>query len=356
MRKKKIAKILAVCVAGIAVVVVIINLQYGCGEPSPLSKPVLLTLDCPDRTGTSLTGQGEVTDDHGAAITRRGFHYGQTPLSGVEFDGENHINAGTLGDYGSTHMEEGTIELWMKAQRALGLTYRGVITTSADDWSNLLGIWTMRPGQALGWVPYFGVFDADIRGIEGYADGVVIDDDAWHHIAVTWNCQTDTIEIYFDGVSRQVTYLRQETPSNFTNFAEDFLIGTDIWEENLVGIVSDVRIWTTIRTEQQINENMHRVLAGDEAGLFAYWRLDDWRGDTAYDSTANDNHGTLVGDPGWFVDGDTVAETGEFESGAFSLEMTGLQLATWYWARAFAENGAGTGYGNVVSCKTLDGP
>ena len=356
MRKKKMAKILAVCVAGIAVVVVIINLQHGCGEPSPLSKPVLITLDCADTTATTLIGQGEVTDDDGAAVTLRGFYYGRTPLSGVSVEGGSHINAGTLGNYGSTHMEEGTIELWVKIHRTLGDTHHAVIATSEEDWSNMLGIWTQSMSPVVEWVPYFGLYDADTRGLEGYTDEVAIDDGKWHHVAVTWHCPTDTIKIYVDGLGRQVTYITQETPSSFANFAQPVLIGTDVWGEDLTGTVSDVRIWTTIRTEQQINENMHRVLAGDEAGLFAYWRLDDWRGDTAYDSTANDNHGTLVGDPGWFVDGDTVAETGEFESGAFSLEMTGLQLATWYWTRAFAENEAGTGYGNVVSCKTLDGP
>lgn len=353
MSKKKLAAIIVICIVAIIIIAVTTIYPLVCPR-EPTSEPHLVTGSCTDHATTSLKAQGEVTDDGGAEVTRRGFYYGQNPLSGLEFDGGNYISAGSLGDYGSTHMEEGTIELWMKAQRAFGLTYRGVITTSEDDWSNLLGIWTMRPGVAPGWVPYFGIFDSDIQGLEGYADGVVIDDGEWHHIAVTWNCEIDTIEIHVDGISREVTYLRQETPSNFTNFAEDFLMGSDIWGDGgVVGVLTDVRIWTTIRTEQEINDNKGRILTGDEPRLFAYWRLDEWQGDTAYDSTANNHHGSLVDNPQWFAGGHIADETGKFGTGTYSLDIAGLQPDTWYWIRAFAENEGGSGYGNAVSCKTL---
>lgn len=360
MRKKNLAGIVAIC--AIAAVMVVAITMPGCDEDEnelpALSGPTLLTRDCADTTGTTLTGQGEITDDGGAAITTRGFYYSQTPLSGVSVEGGSHINAGTLGDYGSMYRAEGTIELWMKAERIFGMTYLGVVTTSEYDWENLgnlVGIWTMRSNETARWVPYFGVFDSDARGLEGYAD-VEVDDGEWHHIAATWNCSTNTIEIYVDGVSREITYLAQETPSNFTNLAEPVLIGTDVWEDDLTGTVSDVRIWTTIRTEAEINENMHRVLDGDEPGLYACWQLDEGQGDIAYDSTANGNHGTLVNDPGWFAGGSTFGEAGEFGTGAFSREITGLQPATWYWIRAFADSDDARGYGNVVSCRTSDGP
>jgi uncharacterized protein (TIGR02145 family) len=40
--------------------------------------------------------------------------------------------------------------------------------------------------------------------------------------------------------------------------------------------------------------------------------------------------------------------------GSFKCAMTGLQYNTTYYLRAFATNSAGTGYGNVISFKTLD--
>jgi len=48
-----------------------------------------------------------------------------------------------------------------------------------------------------------------------------------------------------------------------------------------------------------------------------------------------------------------VFEDGEFDTGSYSLIITGLKPDTSYRVRAFVENEAGISYGNTVTCKTL---
>jgi len=47
------------------------------------------------------------------------------------------------------------------------------------------------------------------------------------------------------------------------------------------------------------------------------------------------------------------SESGSFNTGAYSLDLTGLSGNTTYYVRAFATNSAGTNYGNWISFKTL---
>ena len=61
------------------------------------------------------------------------------------------------------------------------------------------------------------------------------------------------------------------------------------------GRFAELRVWNVARTEAEIQFDMHRRLAGDEAGLVGYWPLDDGAGATARDKTANANHGTIHG-------------------------------------------------------------
>lgn len=229
------------------------------------------------------------------------------PAYGLQFDGvDDQVNAGAFGSYGSMYAAEGTIEFWAKIERAQIYVNYGVVTSSEEDETNEWGIWTQSwpsPNTQY-WVPSFYVADDDGVELSGYAGGVEIDDSAWHHVAVTWDCETSTIKIYVDGESKTVTYQAQGTPSNFRDFTQDVIVGADIWGENLTGILSDVRVWTTVRTEKEIRDNMEKVLVGNEAGLFAYWQLDEGSGTTAHDSSPNGHDGTLVGDPVWFTGGD----------------------------------------------------
>lgn len=67
------------------------------------------------------------------------------------------------------------------------------------------------------------------------------------------------------------------------------------------GAMDDVRIWNTVRTQDQIRSNMNFELNGNEAGLVAYYTFNQGTADgnnaaitTVIDKTANPSNGTLV--------------------------------------------------------------
>jgi len=63
--------------------------------------------------------------------------------------------------------------------------------------------------------------------------------------------------------------------------------------EHFKGMIDEVRIWKIARTAEQIQNNMRKRLTGKEAGLVGYWKLDEGKGTTTYDSTNNHNNGEL---------------------------------------------------------------
>ena len=61
---------------------------------------------------------------------------------------------------------------------------------------------------------------------------------------------------------------------------------------NFPGQMDEIRVWKVARTQQQIVENMHRRLTGNEKDLFGLWNFD--AGD-ARDVSPNGYHGELMG-------------------------------------------------------------
>src|SRR5262249_22768181 len=52
------------------------------------------------------------------------------------------------------------------------------------------------------------------------------------------------------------------------------------------GAVDEVRVWTRLRSQQELLATMNTPLVGNENGLVLYYRLNEGNGLTAYDSSA----------------------------------------------------------------------
>jgi uncharacterized protein YjbI with pentapeptide repeats len=110
-------------------------------------------------------------------------------------------------------------------------------------------------------------------------------DALWHHAAVTYNSSTGVKSIYIDGV-----LTRSDTaPSGFgllsNNTTQKLVIGSDdggvvngYADRQFRGSMSDVRIWTVVRSDSEIADNYRRRLIGNETGLAGYWKLNQGRG------------------------------------------------------------------------------
>ena len=63
--------------------------------------------------------------------------------------------------------------------------------------------------------------------------------------------------------------------------------------EYFAGRIDEVRIWNYPRTADEIRAPWNRSLTGSEAGLVAYWRVDEGAGQVAHDSSPYHHDGEL---------------------------------------------------------------
>jgi hypothetical protein len=112
----------------------------------------------------------------------------------------------------------------------------------------------------------------------------------WYHLAGVFESDTSR-KLYVNGVEEaagtdNVTF--NNSANNRVNMGRHFFSSSF-----LNGKLSDVRVWNTVRTAQQIADNYNKRLIGNESGLVGYWKLDKGSGTTVADSTTNANAGTL---------------------------------------------------------------
>ena len=63
------------------------------------------------------------------------------------------------------------------------------------------------------------------------------------------------------------------------------------------GSVDEVRLWNKALSEIEVRSAMCRKLSGSEPGLIGYWNFDETSGNTIFDKSPNQFHGTLMGNP-----------------------------------------------------------
>jgi hypothetical protein len=147
------------------------------------------------------------------------------------------------------------------------------------------GIWTY--GKKI----HYGFGDGSTWNSTTSSDDVLTLND-WNHVAVTFD-GADYL-LYVNGL------LVHSTPngSGKTPYSHPvrWIGRVDGYFE---GIVDEVRIWDTVRTQSEIQENMGNTLTGNESGLVAYYQFNEGSGTTVTDSSSSGNDGTIGGDPQW---------------------------------------------------------
>jgi len=141
-----------------------------------------------------------------------------------------------------------TGKLFIRSRNTTDTITNGNTTISANTWYHLAGVFTSNTERTL------------------YLNGV---------LEVT---QTNNVAFASTSIKVFMGLFRDSSPSAYLN-----------------GKMSDVRIWNTARTAQQIADNYNKRLIGNESGLVGYWKLDKGSGTTVADSTTNANAGTITG-------------------------------------------------------------
>lgn len=120
----------------------------------------------------------------------------------------------------------------------------------------------------------------------------------WAHVAFVYDgTQTgnnNRLKLYVNGKEEPLTFSGTIPPTT-THTYDSYHIG---WYSYLShfkgGKLDEFSFWNVSLSESQIREIMFKSLAGDESGLFAYYRFDQSDGATLYDITANGYNGTLI--------------------------------------------------------------
>ncbi|MDZ4181640.1 MAG: LamG-like jellyroll fold domain-containing protein, partial [Candidatus Cloacimonadaceae bacterium] len=117
----------------------------------------------------------------------------------------------------------------------------------------------------------------------------------WYHIAVS-SVKGGLTKLYINGfMVNQFTNLGTASvtwPASYTIGA----IRPVRTPSNLGfhGLMDEVRIWNTVRTDSEILSNMSIPVSPSSPGLVGYWKFDETSGTTAIDSTTPANNGVLA--------------------------------------------------------------
>lgn len=139
-------------------------------------------------------------------------------------------------------------------------------------------------------------------------------DSSWHYLAGVYNSEVDRLYLYYDDTyvdSVDIPDTQLYTPGgDWTPKIGSRSGGGGEPEGFFNGSIDEVRIWNVARTTEEIHENMHSLLTGDEEGLVGYWRFNEGLGQIANDLSPYENHGQLGhtpnkdnGDPSWVLSG-----------------------------------------------------
>ncbi len=234
----------------------------------------------------------------------------QQPGSGyaLNFDGVNDFANGSAADL-NTYTNNFTIEFWVqstttrttKPEANTGITgttgngQKYVVYPAHGGASNGgVGISIGTNGVSVyehgsGYMPALLVYDATLTG--------------WNHIAVVYNAKQPRLYVNGILVRTGLTSLRTAC------FPSGRIGGAGYGYHQ--GDVDEFRIWSDVRTQAEIRDNMCQKLVGSEAGLVRYYRFDEGAGTTLTDLTGNQNATMGSMDPAtdWITSGAAIGNT-----------------------------------------------
>ena len=247
------------------------------------------------------TGQGVVVEGStttGNQITANQI-FANDDRTGLQFDGSSYVSlpAGLIGGLGP----EETIEASFRT------TSGGVILSSES--------------AAPGVYPYYGFNAILYVGTDGKLYGttdeeylinsdVVVNDGAWHSVALVFDETSGTQSLYLDGqlVGSGSGYFYgypsdsyDQVGTGYTQYLPNARPG---WY-GFQGQIDDVQIWSVARSAAEVAQDASAPVSATAPGLVADYPFDEGQGPTAYDQTANHNDGTLAGfdgdQPTWLL-------------------------------------------------------
>lgn len=189
-----------------------------------------------------------------------------------------------------------TVEFWIKPEKMLEIekqVRRGI--------SNKLN-------QSFVFTPIYGALEGESLnqagvGISVGTNGVIVYEhtlnhlpptlvfetsiNKWTHIAIVYSNRTPSLYINGQFVKRGVASTKNVVPSGVLGGKAPF--------GSFIGGLSEVRVWSTVKTKEELISTMEKELTGSEESLVAYWKLNEGKGKLAMDYTGNGHNGIIRG-------------------------------------------------------------
>lgn len=119
-------------------------------------------------------------------------------------------------------------------------------------------------------------------------DPVITTPGEWRHVAVVTDVSVPSARFFVDGEEVPVTLIAYNAATSINNSGAPFRIGTRGGDSFYFdGLIDDVRVWDSARTQKQIQKSMAGKLTGNQNRLVGNWTFDD---QTFNDSSMYGNH------------------------------------------------------------------
>jgi alpha-tubulin suppressor-like RCC1 family protein len=213
----------------------------------------------------------------------------------LNFDGTNdQVNLGNSLSAEIDPLNTITVEAWVYPTQLTA--YNGCIVGNyAYPTDNgQLQFLLRRDGTSYKFIMNDGIGNKEVSA----ASSVVLN--TWTHVAGVWD--GSTIKIYINGILQATT--TGVTGSSFATLTNSFVLGFSLAgapDEAFRGSIDEVRIWSTVRTQTEINNNKSLELILPQTGLLRYYKFNHGiaAGNNAgvtslTDSSSNANNGTLI--------------------------------------------------------------
>ncbi len=116
----------------------------------------------------------------------------------------------------------------------------------------------------------------------------------WQHVAVTYD-NISAIKLYINGIE-------QSTIAPFDNASGPVASGSQLWmigeaaskQRAFEGAIDEFRVWNLVRSSNELRNNMHQSLSGNESGLLLYLPMNEGIGNQTLDQTSPAEHGAIT--------------------------------------------------------------
>lgn len=211
-------------------------------------------------------------------------YYSKGAENGVLFNGTtSQIQFGNLGAFPN----QGTIEFWMKTSSVSGNKH--IFTSFGNNGSNWKGINIYKNSNYL----YLLIGNNSGSYYTSYQISNNIANNEWHHIAVSWDKNLNSIWTYLNGnmVQNAAYNIYWPTELNDVRLGCGYSTSSSYFYN---GEIDEMRIWSEKRNINEIRYFMNQALIDPISSLIGLWGFNEVSGNIVYNFKENGYNGNLL--------------------------------------------------------------